>query len=131
VTNQYYIQYFTHKELACKQTGKLILAQGFADRLTQLRIKFNRPMIVTSCCRSKEYNAKVGGSYRSFHVYDHPYYKTGGSCAIDVAMNDGHIRGKLISLAWRSGWSIGVNKKFVHLDRRIDYTNLKQIIFLY
>ncbi len=88
-------------------------------------------MIITSCCRSREHNKKVGGNLRSLHIYDQPYHQTGGTCAIDIAITDGSARGKLIHLAWQLGWSIGVNKRFIHLDRRIDYTNLKKVMFLY
>jgi len=129
--DKFFIPYFTYQELACKSTGKLILAVGFANKLVELRTKFNQPMAVTSCCRSKEYNSQIGGSPRSFHVYDQPYYPTDGTCAIDIAITDGTIRGRLIHLAWQLGWSIGINKNFIHLDRRIDYTSLKQTIFLY
>jgi len=129
--NKYYIPYFSHDELACKQTGKIVLASGFADKLVELRTRFNQPMVVTSCCRSKECNSKIGGSPKSFHVYDQPFYPTGGACAIDIAITDGATRGKLIHLAWGLGWSIGISKSFIHLDRRIDYTNLKQTTFFY
>ena len=131
ISNQYYILYFTAKELACKATGKIVLAPGFDDKLVELRAKFNQLMTVTSCCRSKEYNRQIGGSPSSFHIYDQPHYPTGGTCAIDIAVNDGLTRGKLIHLAWDLGWSIGINKSFIHLDRRVDYTGLKQTTFFY
>jgi hypothetical protein len=130
-SNQYYIPYFTAKELACKATGKIALAPGFADKLIELRVKLTQPMAVTSCCRSKEYNRQIGGNPRSFHIYDQPYYPTDGACAIDIAITNGTIRGKLIHLAWEQGWSVGIHKSFIHLDRRVDYTNLKQITFFY
>lgn len=129
--NKYYIPYFTHQELACKQTGKIILAEGFSDKLIELRTKFNKPMPITSACRSKEYNNKIGGVLNSFHIYDRPRYKFTGACAVDVAIKDPTDKGNLIALAWQLGWSAGVHKSFVHLNRRIDYTSLKQIVFLY
>jgi hypothetical protein len=36
-----------------------------------------------------------------------------------------------MTLAWQLGWSIGFNKNFLHLDRRVDYTELKQVVFCY
>ena len=125
------LPYFKHKELACRATGRVQLADGFAEQLVALRKKWGNPMIVTSCCRSKDHNSKVGGSPRSFHVYDHPYYNTGGTCAIDISCTNSATRGQLIHLAWQEGWSIGVNKTFIHLDYRTLYTNLKQSLFLY
>jgi hypothetical protein len=39
--------------------------------------------------------------------------------AIDIAVR-GIDKGDLFSAAWRGGWSIGWNKGFLHLDRRVD-----------
>ncbi|PCJ23198.1 MAG: hypothetical protein COA94_08490 [Rickettsiales bacterium] len=125
------IPYFKHKELACPQTNQLILADGFAAKLLQLRIAFNQSMIITSCCRSKAYNREVGGHPRSLHVYDKPYHNTDGTCAIDIAVTNTTTKAQLMQLAWNLGWSIGINEKFLHLDRRTDHTNLKQMVFRY
>ncbi len=131
MNDKYYISHFTYGELACPATSKIILAQGFADRLVDLRKEFNRQMLVTSACRSKEYNRKIGGHYRSLHVYDLPSHPTGGCCAVDIKMVNGSTKGDLISLAWQSGWSIGIHRDFLHLDRRSDYTELVQTVFTY
>ena len=128
---KYYIPYFTHVELACKDTGKVLLANGFADKLAELRATYNKPMIVNSCCRSFKYNRKIGGTKGSFHVYDKPYYPTGGTCAIDIHMPNSKNKGDLIAIAWSLGWSIGIYRNFLHLDRRSDYTDLQQIVFAY
>jgi hypothetical protein len=92
-------------------------------------------MIVNSCCRSAGYNEQVGGHAKSLHVYDEPYHPTGGSCAIDIRTS--HLtkekaelyRRLLKELAWESGWSIGLYTNFIHLDRRVDYTNKAQALF--
>ena len=131
MNNIYYIPYFTYGELACKQTGKIVLADGFAPKLVTLRKTFNKPMPITSACRSKEHNQKIGGSPNSFHIYDSPRYDFTGCCAVDVAISDTTIKGDLMSLAWQLGWSIGFHKNFLHLDRRVDYTELKQTVFCY
>lgn len=128
---KYYLPYFTYAELACKETNKIILAPGFAEKLIEIRTKFNQTMKVTSCCRSKEHNRKIGGAVKSFHIYDYPRYGFSGCCAIDIATLNNTVRGNLISLAWQLGWTVGIHKNFVHLDRRIDYTGLPQILFLY
>jgi len=131
MNNKYYIPYFAHEELACRSTGGLILAEGFAKKLVELRTKFAKPMIVTSCCRSLEYNRRVGGSPDSFHIYDLPRLGFTGTCAIDITIKDPTDKGDLFSLAWDLGWSIGFNRQFLHLDRRVDYTGLKQAVFGY
>ena len=102
--DKYYMPYFLHSELACKGSGKIFLAEGFKEQLLILRQQFNQPMIVTSCCRSFEYNAKIGGAKNSFHIYDHPTRKPAGTAAIDISITECTTRGKLINLAWSLGW---------------------------
>jgi len=124
--------YFTRKELQCKSTGIVQLAEGFDKKLLELRIAYNRPMPVNSCCRSKEHNAKVGGNPRSLHVYDSPFWPTGGTCAIDIGITDPNQRAELVRLALERGWWVGIHSAFIHLDRRIDYRIAdKPGIFLY
>ncbi len=128
----YYMPYFTKSELACKGSGKILLTEGFRMHLLILREKFNQPMIVTSCCRSLEYNAQIGGAANSFHIYDHQESNRPlGTTAIDISIVEGTTRGKLINLAWNLGWSIGIHKRFIHFDRRSDYTDMPQIVFVY
>lgn len=124
--------YFTFDELACKATKKVQLAKGFGEKLIDLRIAYGRPMIVTSCCRSREHNKNVGGNERSLHVYDSPFWPTGGTCAIDIAITDPARRADLTVHALQTGWWVGFNEKFLHLDRRIDFGIADTIgMFLY
>ena len=112
---------FTFHELMCKGTGKMELAPGFANKLIELRETWDKPMIVNSCCRSFVHNAKIGCNPKSLHVYDTPFWPTGGTCAIDIAMKDSIQRAALVKLALEMGWWAGINETFVHLDRRIDF----------
>jgi len=123
---------FSPDELYCKGSGDGVLADGFAENLKRLRLSYEKPMFVTSCCRSKKHNNDIGGNPRSFHIYDDPYYPTGGTCAIDIKRPaDGALLHRLISLATGQGWSIGIADNFVHLDRRTDYTDLPRVIYFY
>ena len=126
------ITYFTEKELACKATGVVQLAPGFGDKLVNLRMVYGRPMIVNSCCRSAAHNANVGGNARSLHVYDTPFWPTGGTCAIDISMKDATGRAELVRIALERNWWVDISETFVHLDRRVDYGVAdKAGIFLY
>ncbi len=116
--------FFTHTELRCPNTRTGRLAPGFAEELANLRLWYDKPMIVNSCCRSREYSRSIGGHPRSLHVWDNPWHPTGGTCAIDIAGVDP----KLIELALKEGWSVGVYSGFTHLDRR-DLAGLGQGIF--
>lgn len=121
-------QYFSEDELKCKASGLLILAPGFAEALADLRIAFNSPMPVISCCRSTAHNAKVGGAELSQHICD-----TGrGANAVDIRIADGISRARLSKIALNKGWSVGVKQGMVHLDRRTAIRESDpQVLFLY
>jgi hypothetical protein len=124
---------FSTFELQCKGSGKLILHPGFMQELQHLRDRLGRAMIITSGCRSFEYNTHVGGHPRSLHICDrasHPGQQ--GTLAVDIAAVDGKYRGDLFTAAWELGWSVGWNAKrnFLHLDRR-DMVGLAQSSFDY
>lgn len=124
--------YFTDKELGCKHCGKVILADGFAEALLDLRLEYGNAMIPSSVCRCKEHNKAVGGHPRSLHVCDFPAHPTGGCCAMDVRWR--HIpdedKLKFARLAWSKGWAVGLHDGFCHIDRRADH-GLRKACFLY
>lgn len=118
-TNYFDNPYFSEDELKCKGTGELLLAPGFLGELVWLRKIFDKPMVVTSCCRSPEHNTKVGGNPRSLHMTVNEHHNTGGTLAIDILTKDDEYRNELIRLSRELGWSIGYGKGFLHLDKRI------------
>ena len=132
--------HFREDELRCRcGCGKLILHPGLAEALEDLRRELDQPMTITSACRCKAHNDRpaaeggAGGHSKSLHVCDaaqHPGQM--GCLAVDVAAPDGTYRGKLFSIAWRRGWSIGWNAKrgFLHLDRRV-WIGMQQTTFDY
>ncbi|MFQ5622410.1 MAG: D-Ala-D-Ala carboxypeptidase family metallohydrolase [Paracoccaceae bacterium] len=121
---------FTDAELADPETHETRFHPGFEPALLALRLDYNWPMRVTSCCRSAAHNLKVGGHPRSLHLMRNPYYKTEGTMAIDIALRDGSDKGALVSRALGLGWSVGVAGWGVHLDRRRDI-GLTQVLFTY
>lgn len=124
--------YFSDDELRCKGSGVMLLAEGFAEKLDKLREHFGRPMYVNSGCRSYGHNIAVGGHPNSAHIYDHPQREFKGSYAVDIRCTDAATRADMVKAGLLLGWSIGVNKTFVHFDRRTDYfPEMKQAIFLY
>jgi hypothetical protein len=122
---------FSDKELACPCCGQINIADGADKKLLKLRVQFSLPMTINSACRCSIHNKEVGGSLRSFHKIQNDFYKTGGTCAFDIARQGGEYDCKLIQNALALGWSVGVAKSFIHIDRRIDYTNLPQTIYTY
>lgn len=121
---------FAPAEIACRETGQVRLHPGFADALAELRMVFGAPMVVTSCCRSAAHNARVGGHPRSLHVYDRPNHGAQGTLAIDIRIRDAAYAWRLVYAAQRLGWSIGLARSFVHLDRR-DLVGLPRAAFGY
>lgn len=78
-------------------------------KLEGLRLEFGEPMIVTSGTRCEVQNKKVKGSANSQHLQGR---------AIDVSCPDGHYMRRLLLLAAKHGFTIGVGKRFLHLDTR-------------
>jgi len=116
------LKYFSHKELQCPETSIVHLADGFGEKLDELREAWGKAIIVNSCCRSASYNAKVGGAANSFHIWNREGGKgVKGTCAVDVHVVHAAERWQLAHLAMSLGWSVGVAKTFLHLDRRADY----------
>ena len=123
--------YFTHKELACPLTNVVRLAPRFSVALLDLRMSYDRPMIVNSCCRSLRHNHRIGGHEKSLHVYDLPYHSTGGTAAIDISWpTNSADRAFLVKTALDQGWSVGVARWGIHLDLR-NIVDLPQMVFGY
>ena len=60
---------FTLKETECKcGCGTNNVAQELVDVLQLIRVHVGVPVIINSCIRCPEHNAKIGGSKKSRHV---------------------------------------------------------------
>lgn len=122
-------KYFKKQELECKKCcGEVKLADGFADKLNILREAFNQPMIVNSACRCEKKNKSVGGAANSYHLLNNRF--SNGTCAVDIARRNYAYDTALIKTAIELGWSIGVAKTFIHLDRRSDYGQ-PNVLYIY
>jgi len=123
---------FSPAEMACKGSGLIRLHPGFMDALQELRRCFDKPMTITSACRSAAHNRKVGGHPRSLHVCDAPQHPgQEGTLAVDIAVTGAAAAWELGLLALNMGWSVGVPKAgFIHLDRR-DMVGLPRGLFGY
>jgi hypothetical protein len=125
--------HFPLHELVCKcGCGLASFHPEFLDKLEALRDLYDAPMKLSSACRCSAHNAKVSplAPLRSFHIGDRetrPGVK--GTLAVDVVV-EASAKGKLFALAWSRGWSIGWNRSFLHIDRRVDI-GMPQITFEY
>jgi hypothetical protein len=129
------LKYFTEEELQCPSAKIVKLADGFGQKLDDLREMLDRPMTLTSACRTSSHIDSLlergyPASKNSFHLIDNPKYGT-DTCAVDVSVPDSEYRKELIKVALQEGWTVGVAKSFVHIDKRSDYTELPQIVYVY
>jgi len=127
--------FFNDLELQCPTSHDVVLQEGFLSTLITFRMEYNKPMTITSACRSQEHNDWLRSrgypaSANSFHKIGNTKYNT-DTCAVDVACSDGVSRKDLVELALKRGWSVGVAKTFIHIDRRSDYTELPQVLYVY
>lgn len=107
---------FSPREMACRGTGRLLIAPDAMDKLQALRTKIGKPMIVNSAYRSPEHNRAVGGAKNSNHMQ---------GVAFDVRM-DNHDPSEYIAAALSVGFKgIGTYPKqgFVHVDVRANRAN--------
>ena len=131
-----YSEHFTIEELADPTTGELKLAEGFIDKLETLRAGYGHALQVTSGCRSNEHNDWLlargyKASPNSLHLIENERWNTGGCCAVDVARPNGVLLHSLALLALSHSWTIGVASTFIHMDRRVDYTELEPVVYSY
>ena len=131
-----YSEHFTVDELKDPITGEIKLAKGFIDRLEALREDYGNPLKVTSGCRSSEHNDWLlargyKASPNSLHLIENERWNTGGCCAVDVGRPNGVLLHSLVLLAAAHSWTMGIASTFVHLDRRVDYTELDPVVYTY
>ena len=129
------LKYFTEEELQCPSAKIVKLADDFGQKLDDLRELLDRPMALTSACRTSAHinwllERGYPASANSFHLIDNPKYGT-DTCAVDVSVPDSEYRKELIKVALQEGWTVGVAKSFIHIDKRSDYTELPQIVYVY
>lgn len=107
-------RHFSFKELVCKcGCGRMEIPQAFLAKLEELRLAYNKPMIVSSGYRCPRHNAAVSSSGGTG-----PH--TAGAVDIAVSGADAH---RLLQMACLVGFAgIGIKQhgpfsgRFIHLD---------------
>lgn len=124
------IQFFTLAELGAESED--CFHPEFLNELEFLRRCYGKPMIVTSCARTKLYNDSLANSSpRSLHIWDKPQHAGQFGCmAIDVKCDDSYNRRKLVRSALILNWTVGVAYSFLHLDKR-SMIGLDSKLFVY
>lgn len=99
---------FTKVEFDCRHTGENDMQPEFMAKLQHLRVKYDKPMRITSGYRhwTHPVEAKKGHT-----TGEH----TRGTCA-DIACSTGRERYEIVRLALDLGFPrIGIAKTFIHL----------------
>ena len=78
-------------------------------KLDGLRLELGESMQVTSGARCSFWNKRVGGADQSQHLLGR---------AVDISCPDGVYMRRLLLLAMKHGFSVGVKKHLIHLDTR-------------
>ena len=139
------LPYFPRNELECRGTreldeegeqipgtGVILLDGRFAALLPALRQRWGGPLSPTSVCRTPAHNIAEKGHPRSLHLTKNPVHPTNGCMAADLYWRTWNPAKKLefCRMAFRSGWSIGLNATFVHIDLR-ELIGLNRGVFEY
>lgn len=108
--------FFDSKEFASRDGapspyGPMNVRQELVDFLNQLRLRFGKPLVVTSGYRSPEHNKAVGGVANSYHTQ---------GLAADIRPEDQKNLPALWELCRRLNVTggVGIYDTFVHVDRR-------------
>jgi uncharacterized protein YcbK (DUF882 family) len=119
-------QYFSPKEMADRQDGSLVIDGDFMNWLYDVRIYFNKPMIVSSGYRTLEHQRTVSDAKNSSHV-------DGQAVDILVFGTDAY---DLVGIAMELGvLGLGINqkgeynKRYIHLD--MSFRRNQPIIWTY
>jgi len=105
---------FSLSDFACrcdrKDCDAVSISTELVEDFTKLRRVVGMPFIVTSGVRCKYWNDKIGSSDSSLHLLGE---------GVDFKVVGGAFRYMVVKLAPSFGFfGIGINKNFIHLDRR-------------
>lgn len=102
-------KYFDRSEFNCKHTGKNEMDDQFIHSLDHLRMVCGFPFEVTSGYRDKTHPDEAVKSRPGTHS---------SGIAADIAVSGGAQRCQIVKHATALGFSVGVAKTFVHVDKR-------------
>lgn len=121
---------FSRWEFACKcKCGSDNINPLLVQRLESARQLFGRGITITSGCRCKTWNAKVGGEARSSHLTEiNGLQRTG--LAVDIACFTSPTRMRLLMALLTVGFErVGIGENFIHVD--LDLTLPQDVCWVY
>ena len=110
--------YFTEDEFVMVQKNVCYkIDTSLLATIDILRENVGQALTITSSFRDKNYNKFVGGASKSQHLLGK---------AVDFSCKNGILRAKIVFEAIKLGLTVGVAKRFIHVDCRDT-----QIVFSY
>lgn len=104
------MEFFSHSEFDCKETGENKMQPEFLQRIDLLRKACGFPFVITSGYRSPTHSKEAHKPTPGTHAK---------GIASDIAVRNGAQRAKIVECAIALGFNgIGVAKSFVHVDTR-------------
>lgn len=105
---------FKVREFACKDgSDKVLISTSLVDVLQKIRTHFGKPVVINSAYRSESYNAQVGGSSKSQHLYG-----TAADIVVSGVLPEAVAQYAEYLMPNKGG--IGVYSSFIHIDVRTD-----------
>jgi hypothetical protein len=104
------LKYFKPNEFV--MGGKIVFNNmnvDFLEKIDTLREMIGEPINIVSSYRSPDYNKKVGGVTKSFHLQGR---------AIDIRCSNSKYRAKVLQNALALGLTVGVMRTALHIDDR-------------
>jgi len=102
-------EHFNSDEFKCPCCGKVKVSSTLIDKLQQLRDTINKPIIITSGYRCKQYNKSIGGYSHSPHLIGE---------AADIKVKDMSTVTLAMIASKIEGIRIGLYPRHIHLDVR-------------
>jgi len=103
-----YSPYFSEEEFKCKHTGLCEMDKEFMDKLLDLRVKFNKPMVINSGYRHWSHPVEARKGHKNGE-------HTKGRCA-DIRITNSRDRYHFLRLAFQMGFPrLGFHEGFIHI----------------
>ena len=105
---------FNRSEFKCRcGCGRDTVDGELVEKLEEVRVRFARPVSISSGHRCHVHNANVGGSTGSQHLYGRAAdFSIEGVSPVDIA--------KFIDSKYGNQYGLGIYSSWVHLDTRTD-----------
>jgi hypothetical protein len=116
--------HFSTKEMNChckyETCKEQRISKELIQRIENIRVEVNQPLIVTSAFRCKEHQNYIRNSGQSTVVAKKQSQHELGNAVDILPKDEKDIRGKFLEICKKQFTTIGLSDKFLHVDMRKD-----------